>query len=231
MVQDHLWCPPRRYAITVPIHCSIGLCTYEDTSGLCWFCGLQTEWQTASRYPYRRSRIRWWYLSSGRINWRRRMFASSAWDLCSRNRSNNQLHQNQGDAPRANLPQTRPLREWRPVDSCDKFKYLGVPTSNAETVFRSRLSKAWAAATNLRSIFNAKANDSIKIGLCRSAVKSIRRIQDTLSALLHSTQLWNEFQVGTTSWRIRHHQYNLHLPGVMCFHLVPHMPRLLAKVT
>ena len=60
-----------------------------------------------------------------------------------------------------------------PVDSCDKFEYLGVPTSNAETVFRSRLSKAWAAATKLRSIFNSKANDSIKIGLCRSAVESI----------------------------------------------------------
>ena len=29
-----------------------------------------------------------------------------------------------------------------PVDSCDKFEYLGVPTSNAEAVFRSRLSKA-----------------------------------------------------------------------------------------
>ena len=60
-----------------------------------------------------------------------------------------------------------------PVDSCDKFEYLGVPTSNAETVFRSRLSKAWAAATRLRLIFNSKANDSIKIGLCRSAVESI----------------------------------------------------------
>ena len=60
-----------------------------------------------------------------------------------------------------------------PVDSCDKFEYLGVPTSNAETVFRSRLSKAWAAATKLRSIFNSKANDSIKIGICRSAVESI----------------------------------------------------------
>ena len=46
-----------------------------------------------------------------------------------------------------------------PVDSCNKFEYLGVPTSNAETVFRSRLSKAWAAATKLRSIFNSKAND------------------------------------------------------------------------
>ena len=44
---------------------------------------------------------------------------------------------------------------------------------NAETVFRSRLSKAWAAATKLRSIFNSKANDSIKIGFCRSAVESI----------------------------------------------------------
>ena len=41
-----------------------------------------------------------------------------------------------------------------PVDSCDKFEYPGVPTSNAETVFQSRLSKAWAAATKLRSIFN-----------------------------------------------------------------------------
>ena len=60
-----------------------------------------------------------------------------------------------------------------PVDNCDKFEYLGVPTSNAETVFRSRLSKAWAAATKLRLIFNYKANDSIKIGLCRSAVESI----------------------------------------------------------
>ena len=59
------------------------------------------------------------------------------------------------------------------VDSCDKFEYLGVPTSNAETVFRSRLSKAWAAATKLCSIFNSKANDAIKICLCRSAVESI----------------------------------------------------------
>ena len=60
-----------------------------------------------------------------------------------------------------------------PVDSCDKFEYLGVPTSNTETVFRSRLSKAWAAETKLRSIFNSKANDAIKNGLCRSAVESI----------------------------------------------------------
>ena len=54
-----------------------------------------------------------------------------------------------------------------PVGSCDKFEYLGVPTSNAETLFRSRLSMAWAAATKLRSIFNSNATDAIKIGLCR----------------------------------------------------------------
>ena len=60
-----------------------------------------------------------------------------------------------------------------PVDSCDKFEYLGVPTLNAEMVFRSRLFKAWAAATKLRSIINSMANDAIKIGLCRSAVESI----------------------------------------------------------
>ena len=60
-----------------------------------------------------------------------------------------------------------------PVDSCDKFEYLGEPTSNAETVFLSRLSKAWAVATKLCSIFNSKADDAIKIGLCRSAVESI----------------------------------------------------------
>ena len=36
-----------------------------------------------------------------------------------------------------------------PVDSCDKFEYLGVSTSKAETVFWSRLSKAWAATTKL----------------------------------------------------------------------------------
>ena len=41
-----------------------------------------------------------------------------------------------------------------PIDNCDKLKYLRVPTSNAETVFRPRLSKAWAAATKHRSIFN-----------------------------------------------------------------------------
>ena len=60
-----------------------------------------------------------------------------------------------------------------PVDSNDEFAYIGVPTSNTETVFRSRLSKAWTAATKLRSIFSSKANDSIKIGLCRSAVETI----------------------------------------------------------
>ena len=46
-----------------------------------------------------------------------------------------------------------------PVDSCYKFEYLGVPTSSAETVFQSRLSKSWAATTKLYSIFNSKAND------------------------------------------------------------------------
>ena len=60
-----------------------------------------------------------------------------------------------------------------PVDSCDKFVFLGVPTSNAETVLWSRLSKAWAAATKFRPIVNSRANDAIKIGLCRSAVESI----------------------------------------------------------
>ena len=57
----------------------------------------------------------------------------------------------------------RPVRfaNGDPVDSCDRFEYLGVPTSNAETFFRSRLSKAWAAETELRSIFNSKANNSI----------------------------------------------------------------------
>ena len=60
-----------------------------------------------------------------------------------------------------------------PVDSCDKFECPGVPTSNAKTVFRSRLSMAWAAAKKLRSIINSNANDAIKIGLCRSAVESI----------------------------------------------------------
>ena len=39
-----------------------------------------------------------------------------------------------------------------PVDSCDKLDYLGVPTSNAEMVFQSRLSKAWAAATKLHNL-------------------------------------------------------------------------------
>ena len=60
-----------------------------------------------------------------------------------------------------------------PVDSCDKFDYLGVPTSNAEAVFRSHLSKAWAAMNRLHSIFISKMNNAIKICLYRSAVESI----------------------------------------------------------
>ena len=40
-------------------------------------------------------------------------------------------------------------------------------------IFQSRFSKAWAAATELRSIFNSEANDAIKIGLCLSAVESM----------------------------------------------------------
>ena len=60
-----------------------------------------------------------------------------------------------------------------PVDSCDKFEYLRVPTSIAETVLQSCLSKAGAAMTKLRSIINSKLNDPIKIGLCLSAVESI----------------------------------------------------------
>ena len=68
---------------------------------------------------------------------------------------------------------SRPLYPVRFANGDPVDRYLGVPTSNAETVFRSRLSKAWAAATKLRSIFNSKANDAIKIGLCRSAVESI----------------------------------------------------------
>ena len=173
MVQDHLWCPPRRYAITVPIHCSIGLCTVEDTTGRCWFCGLQTEWQTASRYPYRRFRIRWWYLSSGRIiddvecSLHRIETSAAEIGLTINYNKTKVMHLGQTSAWHVRIA------NGDPVDSCDKFEYLGVPTSNAETVFRSRLSKAWAAATKLRSIFNSKANDSIKIGLCRSAVESI----------------------------------------------------------
>ena len=84
-----------------------------------------------------------------------------------------------------NYNQTKAMHLWQasvrhvrfsnvyPVDSCDKFEYLGVPTTNAESVFRSRFSKAWADATKLRSIFNSKANDAINIGLCRSAVESM----------------------------------------------------------
>ena len=59
------------------------------------------------------------------------------------------------------------------ADSSDKLEYHRVPTSNAETPYWSWLSKAWAAMTKLRSIFNTKANDAIKVGLCRSALESI----------------------------------------------------------
>ena len=75
-----------------------------------------------------------------------------------------------------------------PVDSCDKFEYLGVTTSNTETVFVSRFLKAWAAVTKIRSIFNSKANGAIKIGLCRSAVESILLFE------LECLQLTSTFQ-------------------------------------
>ena len=48
MVQDHIWCPPRRYAITVLIHYSVGLCTEEDTVVQCWLVVCK---RNGSRHP------------------------------------------------------------------------------------------------------------------------------------------------------------------------------------
>ena len=101
------------------------------------------------------------------------MFASSVRKLC---RCIGQaINHNKTKAMQLRQTSIRHVRftNGDPVDSCDKFEYLGVPTSNAETVLRSCLSMAWAAATKLSLIFNSKANDAIKIGLCRLAVESI----------------------------------------------------------
>ena len=98
-----------------------------------------------------------------------------------------------------------------PVDSCDKFEYLGVPTSNIEMVFRSRLSKAWAAATKLCSIFNSKANDAIKIGQCRSAVESI------LLYGLECLPLTSTFEdkLDSAYKRILHYALGVHFPDCL----------------
>ena len=150
MVQDHLWCPPRRYAITVPIHCSIGLCTEEDTAGrLC----LVVHKRNDSRHPL---------INIGVLAYADDIcLLSEAIDdvECSPNRLQTStaeigltINYNKTKAMHLVHASVRHDRfaNGDPVDTCDKFEYLGVPTSNAETVLRSRLSKAWAAATKLR---------------------------------------------------------------------------------
>ena len=92
------------------------------------------------------------------------------------------------------------------VDSHDKFEYLGVPTSNAEAVFRSRLSKAWAAATNLRSIYKSKAKDAIKMRFCRSAKEST--LLYGLECLLLTSTLQNKLD--STCRRILRYALGVH---------------------
>ena len=95
-----------------------------------------------------------------------------------------------------------------PVDSCDIFEYLGVPTSNAETVFLSRLSKTSAATNKLCSILYSKANDTIKIGLCRSAVESILLYR--LECLLLTTTLQDKLD--SAYKRILRYALGVHFP-------------------
>ena len=97
------------------------------------------------------------------------------------------------------------------VDSGDIFEYLRVPTSNAEGVFRSRSSMAWAAATKLRSIFNSKANDAIKIGICRLAVESI--LLCGLKCLPKTSSLQDKLD--SAYRRIPRHALGVHLPDCM----------------
>ena len=82
-----------------------------------------------------------------------------------------------------------------PVDSCDKLLYLWVPTYNAKTVFRSRLSKAWAAATKFRPIDNSKANYAIKIGLSISCrIRTVVRTRMSSVVFDCSGQTWLSIQ-------------------------------------
>ena len=131
MVQDHLWCPPRRYAITVPIHCSIGLCTEEDT------VGFVVRRRNGSQHPAIHIHIGILACADDVC-----LLAESIDDIeCS-------LHRLVTSAAEIGLainhiktmamhPGQASDRHVRfangdPVDSCDKFEYLGVPTSNAE---------------------------------------------------------------------------------------------------
>ena len=50
-----------------------------------------------------------------------------------------------------------------PVDSCDKFKHLGVPTSNAETVFQSPLSKAQSSTLKRMTLLKLVSADQLLI--------------------------------------------------------------------
>ena len=90
-------------------------------------------------------------------------------------------------------------------------------------LFRSRLSKAWTAATKLCSIFNSQANDAslvllffffffsndaIKIGLCRSAVESILLYR--LKWLLLTSKLQDKLE--TAYRRILRYTLIVHFP-------------------
>ena len=173
MVQDHLWCPPRRYAIT---YLFIVLLDYALKKILPGDVGFVVCKRNGRRHPA---------IHIGVLAYADDicLLAESIGDVeCSLHRHETSsveigvtINCNKTKAMHLGQASIRHVRFafGDPVDSCDKFAFLGVPTFNAETVFRSRLSKAWAALIKLRSIFNSKANDAIEIGICRSAVESI----------------------------------------------------------
>ena len=171
MVQDHLWCPPKKYTITVPIV----LLDYALKKTLQDDVGFVVHKRNGSRHPAI-------HIGAPAYADDICLLAESIDDIeCSLHRLETSaaeigliIDHNKTNAMHLGEASVRQvcITNCDPVDSCDKFEYLGVPTSNAES-FLSHLSKARVAATKLRSILNSKANDAIKICLCRSAVESI----------------------------------------------------------
>ena len=132
---------------------------------------------------------------------------SSARDLCRRNGSNYKPQQNQGvHFWQASVRHVR-FANGDPVDSCDKFEYLGVPTSNADTVFRSRLSNPWAAATKLRqsstlmrmTLLKLVSVDPLLNPYCCTDSNVFRSIRHSRTYLTQHTDVFSAIFAGFTS--------------------------------
>ena len=94
-----------------------------------------------------------------------------------------------------------------PVDSCDKFEYLGVPTSNAETFFylvcprhgQPRLNSAQSSAQKQITLLKLVSTDQLQNPYCCTDSNVFRRLQHSRTNLTQHTDVFSAVLSGFTS--------------------------------